>query len=191
MDDETIRRLKKLITTGKKNGYVLYDDIDNLLPEDYAGGREVDDILSDVDRAGIEILEEPRIAADERIERGDEFIQQVQDFSDDPVMVYLREVGTLPLLSSEGERELAERIQGGGRDAEIARKELVEANLRLVVFIARRYATRGIHILDLVQEGNRALLKAVYEFDPARSYRFSTYATWWVRRALSRTASRI
>ena len=74
MDDETIRRLKELITTGKKND----DDIDELLPEDYAGGREVDDILSDVDRAGIEILEEPRIALDERIERGDEFIQQVE-----------------------------------------------------------------------------------------------------------------
>src|SRR6266566_2712253 len=191
MDDETIRRLKELITAGKNKGYVLYDDIDDLLPEDYAGGREVDDILSDVDGAGIEILEEARIASDEKVERGDEFIQQIQDFRDDPLSVYLREVGTVPLLTSEGERELAKRIQGGGRDAEIARKNLAEANLRLVVSIARRYTSRGIHILDLVQEGNRALLTAVYEFDPARSYRFSTYATWWMRRVLSRTPSRM
>ena len=103
--------------------------------------------------------------------------------------VYLQEACAAPPLTPESETGLALRIQAGGREAETARYQLVEANLRMVAHVAKRFTNRGIHILDLIQEGNNALLKAVNQFDPARGFRFSTYATWWVRRAMRHAAS--
>jgi RNA polymerase primary sigma factor len=189
--DEAARQLAQLIETAKGKGYVLFDEIDDVLREDYTDGRELD-ILSEFERAGIEVLEQPRLALENEIEARAEVIHPEQDEDssewacDDPVAVYLREMDAVAELAVQDEIDLAQRIRAGGRDAEMARKQLAEANLRLVVSIARHYADRGVHILDLIQAGNTGLLKALYQFDFANRCKFATYATWLVRRALRR-----
>ena len=110
-------------------------------------------------------------------------VENVDAFADDSVRLYLREIGKIPLLTPEEEAELAERIVKGDK---AAKDKMVEANMRLVVSIAKRYGGRGLDFLDLIQEGNTGLLRAVDKFDPAKGFKFSTYATWWVRQAITR-----
>jgi RNA polymerase primary sigma factor len=116
--EEKVGRLKQLMDSGKEKGYVLYDEVNELLTDEFPGGRELDDLLSELDTAGVEILEEPKIEFDKKLEEGDEpnDLELVQDFSDktnDPLRMYLREMGTVPLLTREGEIELAKRIERG------------------------------------------------------------------------------
>jgi RNA polymerase primary sigma factor len=126
---------------------------------------------------------------DEKVE-GDpaEFEEEVSKglASDDPVRMYLREIGRIPLLSADQEIELARRIEMGGSDGAVAKRKLVQANLRLVVSIAKKYVGRGMLFLDLIQEGNLGLIRAAEKFDYERGYKFSTYATWWIRQAITR-----
>jgi len=184
-------RLKQLVRAGKTKGYVLYDEIDELLPNDYEGGTELDDILSELAGDGVEVLQEARAERDKEFTEDESLNEnELQELSEEAgdnsaVQMYIREVLTLPRLTHEQEIELAKRISSGGRNAEDAEKQLIEANLRLVVITARRYRNRGRGLLDLLQEGNIGLMNAVRKFNYTRGYRFSTYAIWWVRQTIS------
>lgn len=183
-DVERAGRLKQLLQAGKKDGFILYDDIDALLPEDYESGPELDEVLAAVERAGIEIVVEAGGDLDEKTET----VEDVSDamYTDDPVGVYVHEVGRVPRLTPDAEIELAKVIRLGEKNEERAKKDLVEANLRQVVAIARGYENRGVHLLDLIQEGNNGLIKAANSFDYTRGYRFSAYAGWLARRFVIR-----
>lgn len=134
-------------------------------------GGQMERPLTDTDEKEIPLLE------------SDEVID-VQEESDDPVRAYLKEIGKIPLLTPEEEAELAQRIEAGD---EQAKKRLAEGNLRLVVSIAKRYTGNGLQLLDLIQEGNIGLMKAVEKFDYRRGFKFSTYATWWIRQSMTRS----
>ena len=133
--------------------------------------------LSDIDEPVIDELEE-----EEDIDLLDQS-QYLDDASDDSVRLYLREIGKIPLLNSEEELELAQKVVAGDKKA---KDKMAEANMRLVVSIAKRYSGRGLDLLDLIQEGNTGLLRAVEKFDPDKGFKFSTYATWWIRQAITR-----
>lgn len=145
------------------------------------GLDEVDTTLNDItdiDEPALEELEEEEID-DETLNAG----QYFDDVSDDSVRLYLREIGKIPLLSAEEELELAQKVVAGDKKA---KDKMAEANMRLVVSIAKRYSGRGLDFLDLIQEGNTGLLRAVEKFDPDKGFKFSTYATWWIRQAITR-----
>ena len=159
--DYDLDSIDKLYETLEDNGIPLGDEISS---------AEMDEIESEVER----------YSDGENMER---ILGQEGLAIDDPVRLYLKEIGRVPLLTAEKERELAERMAAGDEDAKM---ELVEANLRLVVSIAKRYVGRGMFFLDLIQEGNLGLMKAVDKFDYTKGYKFSTYATWWIRQAITR-----
>ena len=183
-------QLRQLVCTGKTKGYVLYDEIDELLPTGYEGGPELDDILSELAENDMEVLEEPRAEQDKEFNKDEPLNEnELQGLSREAgyssaVQIYIREALTLPHLTRDQEIELAKRISRGGQDAEDAERKLIEANLRLVVTTARRYRNRGRGLLDLIQEGNIGLMKAVRKFNYTRGYKFSTYAIWWVRQTM-------
>lgn len=133
--------------------------------------------LTDTEEKEIPLLE---LEEEETADKAEEFSEE----SDDPVRAYLKEIGKIPLLTSEEEAELAKRIEAGD---EQAKKRLAEGNLRLVVSIAKRYTGHGLQLLDLIQEGNIGLMKAVEKFDYHKGFKFSTYATWWIRQSLTRS----
>lgn len=138
------------------------------------------DITLDIDEPETDDLEKEEELTDEELAITAE---NVDSFADDSVRLYLREIGKIPLLTPEEEAELAQRIVKGDKKA---KDKMVEANMRLVVSIAKRYGGRGLDFLDLIQEGNTGLLRAVEKFDPDKGFKFSTYATWWVRQAITR-----
>ena len=180
-------RVRELIETGKSKGVLTYKEIVELLGDIELDSEQFDRILDTLSSLNIEVvkddaLPEPAVIAETPEEEIDISVPEGISI-DDPVRMYLKEIGKVPLLSADEEIELAKRMEEG--DVE-AKKRLSEANLRLVVSIAKRYVGRGLLFLDLIQEGNLGLIKAVEKFDYRKGYKFSTYATWWIRQAITR-----
>ncbi|MBR5614985.1 MAG: RNA polymerase sigma factor RpoD [Clostridia bacterium] len=182
--------LQELVELGKKNGELSYNDIQSKLEAVEMDADQIERIYDFLEKQGIEIIgnfeeELPELEDDFQITEDELADLSVPDSVsiDDPVRMYLKEIGKVPLLSGTEEAELAQKMSEG--DA-VAKQRLAEANLRLVVSIAKRYVGRGMLFLDLIQEGNLGLIKAVEKFDYTKGYKFSTYATWWIRQAITR-----
>ncbi|NLD58497.1 MAG: RNA polymerase sigma factor RpoD [Clostridiales bacterium] len=180
-------RVRELIETGKAKGILTYKEIVELLGDIELDSEQFDRILDTLSGLNIEVVKDEAIP---EVSPAIDFPDEEIDLSipegisiDDPVRMYLKEIGKVPLLSAEEEIELAKRMEDGDEEA---KRRLSEANLRLVVSIAKRYVGRGMLFLDLIQEGNLGLIKAVEKFDYRKGYKFSTYATWWIRQAITR-----
>lgn len=185
--------IEKLFNKGKKRGGVLtYAEIMDALQSEELTPEEIDDIYEIFAAKGIDVVDEITNNDDSDINELDLNAQEEVDIDlsipegisiDDPVRMYLKEIGRVPLLTAEEEIRLAKLMEEGDEEA---KRRLAEANLRLVVSIAKRYVGRGMLFLDLIQEGNLGLIKAVEKFDYNKGYKFSTYATWWIRQAITR-----
>ena len=175
--------IKKILELAKKKNNILNEEdvIQKFIKYDITA-NEIDEIIDYIKSKGVEISKEAGKEAELDIEQLESLMRNVS--SDDPVKIYLKEIGKVPLLSPEEEIELAKRMQEGD---EYAKNKLCESNLRLVVSIAKKHSGRnGLQFLDLIQEGNLGLLKAVEKFDYTKGFRFSTYATWWIRQHITR-----
>ena len=183
-------RKEEIITKGKEKGFITYEELANELKGLDLDSDSLDDLYNSLVENGIEIVtDESQIGEDEEDTGGDlEDILKDNNIAkeltiNDPVRMYLKEIGKISLLTLEEETKLSERIAAGD---EKTKNILAESNLRLVVSIAKRYVGRGMLFLDLIQEGNIGLMKAVEKFDANKGYKFSTYATWWIRQAITR-----
>lgn len=174
--------VKKLMDKGKKAGSLTEKEIIDELENVELAPEQIEKVYEVLESLGIEIIGAKN--GMDNIEEEEIDLSVPEGIAiDDPVRMYLKEIGKVPLLSSEEEIELANRIEQGDQ---VAKKKLAEANLRLVVSIAKRYVGRGMLFLDLIQEGNLGLIKAVEKFDYRKGFKFSTYATWWIRQAITR-----
>ena len=185
------KRLDDLYEYGKKKGTLTYKEIMERLMDLYIEPDQLDKVLENLEALGVTVINEndPQPAQSSEDTPIDTINLSVPDgvSSDDPVRLYLKEIGKYPLLTTEEEIALAKQIaEGTPEEQAAAKKKLSEANLRLVVSIAKRYVGRGMQFLDLIQEGNLGLIKAAEKFDYTKGYKFSTYATWWVRQAITR-----
>lgn len=193
---------KELLSKAKKAGAIDQRDITTAIPDVPANAEILDSLYTDLADAGIQVtaaaagddtdmpaIDDATMSDEWTLEDGEaeEVVAEDQhyldDIADDSVRLYLREIGKIPLLSAEEELELANRVVEGDKEA---KDKMAEANMRLVVSIAKRYVGRGLDLLDLIQEGNTGLLRAVEKFDPTKGFKFSTYATWWIRQAITR-----
>ena len=185
--EKKITSIQELIDFGKKQGKLTSLDIDKFLEGVSFDVEQVDKLYETLETNNIDIIdiieEEEEVLTEKNVEKFEKSLSAEGVSIDDPVKVYLKEIGSFPLLSLEEEVELAEKILQGDS---FAKKKLAEANLRLVVSIAKRYVGRGMLFLDLIQEGNLGLIKAVEKFDHTKGFKFSTYATWWIRQAITR-----
>jgi RNA polymerase primary sigma factor len=191
----TIDKVKnQIVEKGKKRGELSYDYIADKLANFDLDSEQMDEFYEYLNEQGIELVNEENDHEEDpdlhKLEKEEEEEFDLNDLSvppgvkiNDPVRMYLKEIGRVDLLSAEEEIELAKRIEQGDEEA---KRRLAEANLRLVVSIAKRYVGRGMLFLDLIQEGNMGLIKAVEKFDYRKGYKFSTYATWWIRQAITR-----
>lgn len=180
--------IDRIAAEGMKQGYISYTEINDLLENVKVDMENIDDVYEALEAKGIEVVTDRE--KKKRDNTPDDEVEVKEDLSvpkgvslDDPVRMYLKEIGKVPLLSGEEEIQLAQEMENG---SDYARQKLCEANLRLVVSIAKRYVGRGMLFLDLIQEGNLGLIKAVEKFDWRKGYKFSTYATWWIRQAITR-----
>lgn len=201
IDSAMAKKINNLITRGKKQGYVTYADIDGAIPSDYEDfdSTLLESIYETLEKENVEIREEGEDAGEDNDEFENTEASEIKKYLSflenqrpsiydnvnlkDPVKLYLKEIGKISLLSPSEERKLARKAANGD---ERAKQKLCTANLRLVVSIAKKYMGRGLSFLDLIQEGNIGLLKAVEKFDWKKGYKFSTYATWWIRQAITR-----
>jgi len=197
----TVEEVKQqLLEAGKKRGVITYSEIMDKLSAFDQDSDQIDEFFDHLSEQGVEVInesDEDPLTDDEDEDEDEgprgELEEEEFDLNDltvppgikinDPVRMYLKEIGRVPLLSAEEEIKLAQRIEQGDEEA---KRRLAEANLRLVVSIAKRYVGRGMLFLDLIQEGNMGLIKAVEKFDYQKGYKFSTYATWWIRQAITR-----
>ena len=193
---------EQLLEMGKKRGVLIYEEIADKLANFTIESDQMDEFYDELNAEGVDVIGETddptmEAIAKEELEAEDEFGVDKKDKKEankelsvplgikinDPVRMYLKEIGRVDLLSADQEVELAQRIETGDEEA---KRRLAEANLRLVVSIAKRYVGRGMLFLDLIQEGNMGLIKAVEKFDYTKGFKFSTYATWWIRQAITR-----
>lgn len=188
---------KELVAKAKKAGSIDQRDITAAIADTPDNAEVLDSLYTELADAGVQVTataagsddEPPAMSDDWALDDSEEeeVITEDQhyldDIADDSVRLYLREIGKIPLLSAEEELELAQRVVAGDKEA---KDKMAEANMRLVVSIAKRYVGRGLDLLDLIQEGNTGLLRAVEKFDPDKGFKFSTYATWWIRQAITR-----
>ncbi|AIC94076.1 MULTISPECIES: RNA polymerase sigma factor RpoD [Shouchella] len=190
--DLSIDQVKEqLVELGKKRGTLTYAEITEKMASFEQDADQMDEFYEYLGEQGVELVNEAddEVPSMQQVEKNEEEFD-LNDLSvppgikiNDPVRMYLKEIGRVPLLSAEEEIDLAKRIEQGDEEA---KKRLAEANLRLVVSIAKRYVGRGMLFLDLIQEGNMGLIKAVEKFDYDKGFKFSTYATWWIRQAITR-----
>ena len=177
-------KLNELYELGKSKGVLTYDEIISKLASYEIDPEQFDSILETFEAMGVSVTRDAESAVPQPEPLPEDLDLMPEGISiDDPVRMYLKEIGRVPLLTAEEEIEIAQRMEQGDEEA---KKKLAEANLRLVVSIAKRYVGRGMLFLDLIQEGNLGLIKAVEKFDYRKGYKFSTYATWWIRQAITR-----
>ena len=202
-------QLQALIDQGRQQGYVTYDDILDLLPEAEDSLDQLEELYVRLQEQGVQVFDADLALEEEEVEEPSKIIDFSGVDEDDAVRLYMLEVGRVPLLSGDEEIELAQQMERGlaarkllgdrvhapdrrvqleaaMREGEAARRHLVQANARLVMSIAKKYLGQGVPFLDLVQEGNLGLMKAAEKFDYRRGFKFSTYATWWVRQSITR-----
>ena len=182
--DAKQEKLNELYELGKSKGVLTYDEIISKLSSYEIDPEQFDNILETFEAMGVAVTRDAENVAPQPEPLPEDLDLMPEGISiDDPVRMYLKEIGRVPLLTAEEEIEIAQRMEQGDEEA---KKKLAEANLRLVVSIAKRYVGRGMLFLDLIQEGNLGLIKAVEKFDYRKGYKFSTYATWWIRQAITR-----
>ncbi|MBE3590131.1 MAG: RNA polymerase sigma factor RpoD [Firmicutes bacterium] len=206
---DQIEEVRELIEHAREKGHITYNEIADALEDVPVTAEQIEELYQNLQEMGVKVVgdpdelaeadaiedsvdEEPDAAESAELPAAVDAAEEIDPTDlevpddvaiDDPVRMYLKEIGRVPLLKAEEEVELAKRIEQGDEEA---RRKLAEANLRLVVSIAKRYVGRGMLFLDLIQEGNLGLLKAVEKFDYRKGYKFSTYATWWIRQAITR-----
>lgn len=206
--------MEQLLEIARTQGYLTYNDILDAFPQPEARVAEIDQLYAELQAEGIKVIEASTELDTEQASSEDEVLPEFPDFADigldDPVRMYLQEIGQVPLLTAEQEVELAKQMEAGDAAGEYlkkgsglsdqeraalehqyalgceARRHLIQANLRLVVSIAKKYTSFGLTMMDLVQEGNIGLMRAVEKFDYTKGHKFSTYATWWIRQAITR-----
>ncbi len=191
VDPALVQARKDLLEKAKKDGRIDQRDIFSAIPDTPDNVDILDELYTELADANVPIIggTGPSEGTDDEWSEEDEeditLSEQtyLDDIADDSVRLYLREIGKIPLLTAEQELTLAKRVVAGDKKA---KDEMAEANMRLVVSIAKRYVGRGLDLLDLIQEGNTGLLRAVEKFDPDKGFKFSTYATWWIRQAITR-----
>ena len=187
-DDQNLQNaIDKLVAKGRQKGFVTQQEIMSDIPDAEINIEGLDDLYSALIDQGVEVVDQKdkmiwQTEPEEDVENAASD-DNIKDIADDSVRLYLREIGKIPLITAEDEVSLAKRIEKGDKSAKDA---LAEANLRLVVSIAKKYIGRGLDLLDLIEEGNTGLLRAVEKFDYTRGFKFSTYATWWIRQAITR-----
>ncbi len=181
--------IERLVSLAKKQGYITQDDILEAFIEPEAYVEQLDDLYDQLLHLNVDVFESVAEKKEEVSE--DDLTLELATLSTlkdrtvaDPVRMYLKEIGRIPLLNREEEIRLAQKVEAGDPEA---KKGLIDANLRLVVSIAKKYIGRGMTFLDLIQEGNKGLIRAVEKFDWTKGFKFSTYATWWIRQAITRS----
>jgi RNA polymerase primary sigma factor len=186
---EPENKTEQLVGKGREQGFITQEEILTTIPDIEDNIEKLDELYAQLMDAGIEILDNKEKliwgTGPDAEEDEDEQVstEDLTELAEDSVRMYLREIGRVPLLTTQEEVDLARRVAEGEKQA---KKGLIEANLRLVVSIAKKYIGRGMDLLDLIEEGNTGLIRAVEKFDYTRGYKFSTYATWWIRQAITR-----